>query len=492
MQKDLERVSGNHHALLNAMTQIVLLVNSDGTIEYMNPSAQRFLGLSNPGHSDENILDAHTCEALLGIITSFPETGHVGSFRAHTLNNTQIEYSVAPFSGYNGEHLNWLIIRDLTEQKMQQDELSQYRENLETILTIKISELKESEGIRRSLSKHLTVLENHIRHYPPFGEMVGSSKELHKIRDLVFQIDKSTSTVLITGESGTGKELVANLIYETSDRKDKPFVKINCLAINDSLLESELFGHERGAFTGADTRRKGKFEMADGGTVFLDEIGDISPRMQAALLRVLQDGEFMRVGGTSQIKVDVRVIAATNADLNAAVNNGLFRLDLFYRLNIIHVHVPPLRERKEDITDLIEHFIQYYSTGYNKNIEAIPENVIKSLTEYEWPGNVRELENVIQRALLVSHSNMISLQDLSFDLSQLREPPAHLSSFFERKNGSTLKETLSEIEKEILVVKLKQLRGNVQLAANELKISKTALYDKLKRYNINPKDVHWA
>ena len=472
---------------------MVLLLNGDGMIEYMNPSARRFLSSSDPRRQiDENIVDPAISNSLHDLITSFPKNGQVDTFAAGTLNNTPIEYSIAPFSGYNGEHLNWLIIRDLTEQKKQQDELSQYRENLKTILTIKISELKESERIRRSLSKHLTVLKNHIRHHPAFGEMVGSSKELHKIRELVFQIDTSTSTVLITGESGTGKELVANLIYETSDRKDKPFVKINSLAINDSLLESELFGHERGAFTGADTRRKGKFEMADGGTVFLDEIGDISPRMQAALLRVLQDGEFMRVGGTSQIKVDVRVIAATNADLNAAVNNGLFRLDLFYRLNIIHVHVPPLRERKEDITDLIKHFIQYYSTVYNKNIEAIPENVIKRLTEYEWPGNVRELENVIQRAILVSHSNMISPQDLSFDLSQIREFPAHLSSFFERKNGSTLKEILSEIEKEILVYKLKQLRGNVQLAANELKISKTALYDKLKRYDINPRDLHRA
>ena len=492
MQKELERVSGNHHALLNAMTQIVLLVNCTGTIEYMNPSARRFLGLSGPRQDDEDIVEPTLCDALLDLIAVFPENGQLGTFKLGTLNSTQIEYSVAPFSGYSGEYLSWLIIRDLSEKKKQQDELTQYRENLETILTIKISELKESERIRRNLSKQLVVLENHVRHRSSYGEMVGSSKALHDIRELIFQIDKSDSTVLITGESGTGKELVANLIWQTSERKDKPCIKINCQAINDSLLESDLFGYERGAFTGAEKRRRGKFEVADGGTVVLDEIGDISPRMQAALLRVLQDGEFMRVGGTSQIKVDVRVIAATNIDLSAAVRNGSFRLDLFYRLNIIQVPVPPLRERREDIPELINHFVHHFSAIFNKNIKAIHQRVTEQLIEYDWPGNVRELENMIQRAVLVSKSNIITIHDLEFESSNLYEPPATLSSVIERNSGSGLKEIVSEIEKEVLILKLKRLRGNVQLAAKELKVSKTALYDKLKRYDINPKELRWA
>ncbi len=243
---------------------------------------------------------------------------------------------------------------------------------------------------------------------------------LQDLRDMVLQVSKSDATILITGESGTGKELVANLIRETSNRSNKPFLKINCNTINDSLLESDLFGYEKGSFTGAYKRKIGKFEVVDGGTIFLDEIGDISPRMQAALLRVLQDGEIIRVGGNTPIKVDVRVIAATNNDLAAAVKKDLFRLDLFYRLNIINIAIPPLRERKEDVIDLVSHFVRRYRTAFKKDINFVPKSIIETLLAHHWPGNVRELENVIQRAVLMSKSNIITEEELIFDSQPAR------------------------------------------------------------------------
>lgn len=318
--------------------------------------------------------------------------------------------------------------------------------------------------------------------------MVGSSKSLRELRNMVHQVASSDATILITGESGTGKELVANLIRESSNRSNKPFLKINCNTINDSLLESDLFGYEKGAFTGADTRRKGKFEVVDGGTIFLDEIGDISPRMQAALLRVLQDGEIIRVGGNTPIKVDVRIITATNADLAAAVHEGTFRLDLYYRLNIINITIPPLRERKEDIVDLVSHFVRRYRKAFKKDITFLPKSIMNRLMEHDWPGNVRELENVIQRAVLMAKSNVITTNELFFDRqhdSQVSQPTA---SFHERLDGMPLRDMMAEVEKEIINSVLLKHNGNVATTAKSLGIGKTAFYDKLKRYDISPKD----
>ena len=319
--------------------------------------------------------------------------------------------------------------------------------------------------------------------------MVGSSKAMCELRDMVFQVAKSDATILITGESGTGKELVANLIRETSNRNENPFLKINCNTINDSLLESDLFGYEKGAFTGADSKRKGKFEVVDGGTIFLDEIGDISPRMQAALLRVLQDGELIRVGGNMPIKVDVRIIAATNLDLAKAVQAGVFRLDLYYRLNIINISIPPLRERKEDIVDLVTHFIRRYRLAFKKDINFLPQSIIDRLLNHDWPGNIRELENVIQRAVLMAKGNIITENELLFDIPAEGKQPISFTSQIEHLNGLPLKGMISELEREIIVHSLEKHKGNVAQTAQELQLGKTAFYEKMKRYDISPKDL---
>ncbi|MFH0785384.1 MAG: sigma-54 dependent transcriptional regulator [Pseudomonadota bacterium] len=317
--------------------------------------------------------------------------------------------------------------------------------------------------------------------------MIGSSRALTELRSMVFQVAKSDATILITGESGTGKELVANLIRESSNRNNKPFLKINCNAINDSLLESDLFGHEKGSFTGADSRRKGKFEVVDGGTIFLDEIGDISPRMQAALLRVLQDGDIIRVGGNTPTKIDVRVIAATNQDLALMVQKGSFRLDLFYRLNIINISIPPLRERKEDIVDLTTHFVRKYRQAFKKEINFLPQSILDRLLLHDWPGNVRELENVIQRAVLMAKNNIITENELFFDIQPSNQNKPLQKNYLQRIDGRALKDMVSDFEKDIILFALEKNRGNVPQTVKQLDIGKTAFYDKMKRYSILPK-----
>ncbi len=346
----------------------------------------------------------------------------------------------------------------------------------------------------RGLEKRALTLENrNLRrelelHSAPGPRIIGRTPGMEKLRSTIAQVADTGADVLIFGETGTGKELVANMIRETSNRETKPFLKINCNTINDSLLESDLFGYERGAFTGAHARTKGKFEVVDGGTIFLDEIGDISPRMQAALLRVLQDGEIIRVGGNTPIQIDVRIIAATNRDLALAVQDGSFRLDLFYRLNIINISIPPLRQRKEDIEDLVSHFVRRYRIAFKKDVNFVPKPIIDKLTEHDWPGNVRELENVIQRAVLMTKNNIITEQEIFFDIPAGAEPHSHHLPMTKQFTNTPLKSILSEVERDILIHYLKKYHGNVSKAADELRVGKTAFYDKLKRYGISSKD----
>ncbi|MBW1974317.1 MAG: sigma 54-interacting transcriptional regulator [Deltaproteobacteria bacterium] len=245
-----------------------------------------------------------------------------------------------------------------------------------------------------------------------FGNLIGKSAVMQKLYDTIEKIAPSKATVLITGESGTGKELIARAIHFNSPRRDKAFVSINCGAIPETLLESELFGHEKGAFTGAVQRRKGRFEIAHRGTVFLDEVSEMSPYLQVKLLRILQEMEFERVGGTDTIHVDVRVIAASNRDLKEEIKKGRFREDLYYRLNVVHVHVPPLRERKEDIPLLVRHFLDKYGTESGIENIRIARDALKCLMDYDWPGNVRELENVIERAVVLCSGSEITINDL--------------------------------------------------------------------------------
>ena len=482
------RLISNQKSLLNAIPEMVMLVKNSQSVEYMNPSAIDFFGNLSSSNKKKTDGEKKLLEIILNIVRTTHADQAFGEKIATSYENTHIEYTLAPFEGYKGENLQWFFIRDITDSKNQLEELSLFHNSIETILAHKISELKDSERIRRTLNSELNTLKEHLQDQASDGKMVGSSRALSELRDMVFQVAKSDATILITGESGTGKELVANLIRESSNRNDKPFLKINCNTITDSLLESDLFGHERGAFTGADSKKKGKFEVVDGGTIFLDEIGDITPRMQAALLRVLQDGEIIRVGGNLPIKIDVRVVAATNRDLTSMVQDGSFRLDLFYRLNIINISIPPLRERKEDIIDLTTHFIRKYRQIFKKDISFLPQSILDQLLVHSWPGNVRELENVIQRAVLMAKNSAITDNELFFDIQPVGPETNSQNNYLDNINGKSLKVIMAEIEKEVIEASLKNNRGKVAQTVEQLSIGKTAFYDKMKRYDISPKD----
>ena len=294
----------------------------------------------------------------------------------------------------------------------------------------------------------------------------------------VKKIAQSDSTVLIQGESGTGKELMAHWIYAHSMRKDKPLVKVSCAVLPQGVLESELFGHEKGSFTGAYTKRKGRFELADKGTIFLDEIGDIPPAVQSKFLRVLQEKEFQRIGSNQTVKVDVRVIAATSRDLLKEVEEGRFREDFYYRLNVISLKIPPLRERREDIPPLAEMFTRKFSAKSNRNIVGIDESALRLLIAYGWPGNVRELENVIERAVVLASGNKITTVDLPNNI-------IHLMSV-EPRDELTLKQARENFEKNFIHDSLVRFRGNVSQAAKHLGLARKNLIEKIKKYNIDP------
>lgn len=488
LNEDCDRLILNQKNLLDSIPEMVLLVKNSQSVEFMNPSAVKFFGNLCVSNESRTSREALFLDHLLSIVDKTIKKKEIGLTLETTVDQLHLEYTLAPFKGYLGDNLHWFFIRDLTDNKNQLEELSLFHNSIETILSHKISELKESERMRRSLTSELNSLKEHLKERPEEGKMVGSSRALSELRDMVFQVAKSDATILITGESGTGKELVANLIRESSNRNDKPFLKINCNTISESLLESDLFGHEKGAFTGADAKRKGKFEIVDGGTIFLDEIGDISSRMQAALLRVLQDGEIIRVGGNSPVKVDVRVIAATNRDLPTMVQEGSFRLDLFYRLNIINISIPPLRERKEDIIDLTTHFIRKYRQAFKKDISFLPQSIVDRLLMHDWPGNVRELENVMQRAVLMAKNNVITENELFFDMQFNEEEQGAHKNYLSGIDGKSLKTLVADLEKDIIIHLLEKNRGNVSETAKQLDVGKTAFYDKMKRYNISAKD----
>ncbi|MBC8432328.1 MAG: sigma-54-dependent Fis family transcriptional regulator [Desulfobacterales bacterium] len=329
--------------------------------------------------------------------------------------------------------------------------------------------------IKKIVTHQELVLENillrqKLEEKSEYDEIIGKSDVMQKIYDLISQVAPTDSTVLITGESGTGKELIAQAIHGNSQRCYMPFIAVSCGALPDSLLESELFGYEKGAFTGADHTRKGRFELADKGTLFLDEIGDISLKTQVDLLRVLQQKEFRRLGGQEEIKVDVRILAATNQDLKKAISENRFREDLFYRLNVISIHVPSLRERKEDIPLLAKAFIRKYCLELNKEPVKIVSSAMKLLMDYNWPGNVRELENVIERALVIGRGIEIVTEDLPFSRKEL--------------GTEALPKSLKLMEKMHINKILEETDWNISKTARVLEIDRQTLYNKIEKYHI--------
>ena len=330
------------------------------------------------------------------------------------------------------------------------------------------------------LSRENRELKEQLREKFKVDFIISASRRMEEALNLVKRAAPSAATVLILGESGTGKELIARAIHYSSPRADKPMVKVNCAALPENLLESELFGHEKGAFTGAVGRRIGRFEQADHGTIFLDEIGDLSPALQSKLLRVLQEKEFERVGSSQTLKVDVRVIAATNRNLEEAIQKGTFREDLYYRLNVVTLSLPPLRERKEDIPPLMEHFLKKYRLENQKTVVSVSKEAKDLLMSYHYPGNIRELENILQRAVVLCRGDTITTPDLPLNLRESKVEDLMKDA----ARGRSLPETLEEVERLRITQALEKSHGVQTKAAEELGISERVLRYKMKKYKI--------
>ena len=317
-------------------------------------------------------------------------------------------------------------------------------------------------------------------------EMIGSSKPINDLKQQIKIAAPTSGWILITGENGTGKELVARAIHYGSKRHDKPFVEVNCAAIPEELIESELFGHEKGSFTGATTQRRGKFDQAHNGTLFLDEIGDMSLKTQAKVLRILQERKFERVGGNKTIEVDVRVIAATNKDLEKEITEGNFREDLYYRLNVIPFYVPPLRERKADISRLATHFLQYFCSKESRETKTFDDESMQAITEYAWPGNVRELKNLIERLAIMTPGNTITRSELPQAINNGRHTATKDQSSITFKSN-TFRTAKEEFEKEFLIQKLEENDWNISRTAEAVEIERSNLHRKIKAYGIELK-----
>jgi Nif-specific regulatory protein len=340
---------------------------------------------------------------------------------------------------------------------------------------IKVNHLMEADK-QRLLDENIH-LKQELRERYDFSHIVGSSNPLRQVYEQVTQVARTNTTVLLRGESGTGKELIAHAIHYNSLRASKPFIKVSCAALPETLIESEMFGYEKGAFTGAQNRKKGRFELADGGTLFLDEIGDLNISTQIKLLRVLQEREFERLGGTETIKINVRLVAATNKDLGKAITDGQFREDLYYRLNVFTIFMPPLRERKSDVLLLADHFLEKFAREHAKRIKRISTTAIDMLASYHWPGNVRELENIIERAVLVCETGVIHGHHL---------PPTLQTA---EKSGTvtrlSLDRAVGAYESDLIQDALKTTRGNRKRAAQLLDTTERILGYKVKKYGID-------
>jgi len=351
---------------------------------------------------------------------------------------------------------------------------------ISTVIAQKVSLLEKVNREQEKLKEENVRLRRELNSKYSFTNIIGNSRKMQEVFYLITQVAKSNANVLLLGESGTGKELVANAIHYNSLRASKPFIKVNCAALPANLIEAELFGHEKGAFTGANTQKAGKFELANGGTIFLDEIGSLALESQGKLLRVLQERELERLGGTKVIQVNIRLIAATNKDLSTAVEAGMFREDLFYRLNVYPIYLPPLREREADVLLLADYFLEKYAKEYNKDIRRISTPAIDALVQYHWPGNVRELENCLERAVLLCDDQVIHGYHLPPTLQTAKDTGTQQSQ--------SLKDAVERFEKELLIDALKSSRGNMRKAAQGLQTTERIFGYKAHKYNINPKN----
>ncbi|MEK6711319.1 MAG: sigma-54 dependent transcriptional regulator [Nitrospinota bacterium] len=359
------------------------------------------------------------------------------------------------------------------------------REGAYDFLTKPLERVVVRKAIEKAVEKQELVRENEdlraqLRTFRDELGLIGNHPAIREVKEMVRQVAPTSATVLILGESGTGKELVASALHSLSDRKGGPFIKLNCAALPETLIESELFGYERGAFTGAAQRKEGRFRLAHGGTIFLDEIGDMPLALQPKILRVLQEGEFERVGGTETLKVDVRIAASTNRDLEREVAGRAFREDLYYRLNVISLHLPPLRERRSDVPLLAEHFLQRYAAKNNRPVRGFSREAVEILTNYDWPGNVRELENTVERAVVLSRGEILTPEDLPPQMARGQrpagEPPADPDAPVLAIPVGT---PLAEIERRVILETLRRTGGDKSAAARQLGIATRTIYRKL-------------
>jgi len=351
--------------------------------------------------------------------------------------------------------------------------------------------LRENRRMETQLEQYTGYLNNELHGAFDFGAIVGGSPALNEVLEKVEQVAPTNSTVLLRGETGTGKELVAHAIHINSPRVEKPFVRVNCAALAPGVLDSELFGHEKGAFTGAVARRAGRFELADGGTLFLDEVGDLPMEVQIKLLRALQEREFERVGGSETIRVDVRVISATNRDLEVLIDEGKFREDVYYRLNVFPVQLPPLRDRQGDIATLAEHFVARFARRGTKKVSGLTGEALDKLRSYAWPGNVRELENIIERAMILSKGDLIEASDLDFGRRARTQgsAPASAAPRIARASsnsdgGRSLAERLLDEERREIIAAVEKANSNIAGAARQLGINRSTLYYRMRKHGL--------
>jgi len=386
-------------------------LDTNGLTTFVNPAAAAILGwsadelLGKPQHDiihhtkpDGSPYPKHACPIYAAFTDGAVHRVDNELFWRKDGTSIAVEYVSTPVRDDTGELVGAVVtFNDITERKRQEHALQ--------------SALAEVEQLKERLHQENLYLRQEIKVSHNFEEMIGQSDSLARAERQIEQVAATDATVLVLGETGVGKELFVRAIHNLSSRKDRPLVKVNCAALPSTLIESELFGHEKGAFTGATTRRTGRFELADHGTIFLDEIGELPLELQAKLLRVIQEGEFERLGSSRTIKVDIRIVAATNRDLSKMVLTGEFRDDLYYRLNVFPLKVPPLRERREDIPQLVTHFVAKFSKKLGRRIDSIPEHVQVALRAYDWPGNIRELENVIERAVILANDSTLRIDE---------------------------------------------------------------------------------
>ncbi|MCX7951428.1 MAG: sigma 54-interacting transcriptional regulator [Clostridiales bacterium] len=463
LNKSLDKIQNEYNkefdnsSVLNTILETVydgiLVVDAEGYIKFISKAYCKFLGLK-----EEEVIGKHVTDVIentrMHIVakTGIPEYAHVQKINGNYMVATRIPmYKDGKIIGVVGK----VLFRNL-------DELEDLHEKI--------------RGFENELKEYKIELNKLNQSKYNFEDIKGISTKINEVKKLAMKASLTDSNVLIMAESGTGKELFAHAIHKNSKRCYASFVKVNCAAIPHELLESELFGYEDGAFTGAKKGGKiGKFELADGGTIFLDEIGDMPLNMQAKLLRVIQEREIERVGGTTPKKINVRIIAATNKNLEKLVEEGKFREDLYYRLNVITINIPPLRERKKDIIELVNFYLKQLSDKYNKRVDSISKDALKKLVEYSWPGNVRELINVVERAInIIEDENVLDVQHL----------PIKISGINKVTFVKPFDEAINEVEKNIIIDALKYTKGNKSEAAKLLKMSRSNFYEKLQKHNI--------